>query len=283
MLLVRLAGSVALLTCGAFYPFLPGAYDGLAVAVSLVAQVLGLAGLLFVPIGALWLAHEARTRASRKTNLPATAQHHYYAHALVIGYVAVAAIVAVVAWASSGLAFGCGTLALSACLLFKLLPRLEPAALKAGSLPLYLTVAPMLAFLLQVLLADPMTEFSRQRAIASSAPLIDDLEKYHATHGQYPDSLSGVWPDYKVSVVGIQQFHYAPHGETYNLYFEQHLPVVSAPGTREFVVYNKRGQHLMLSHAAWNLTRPPERLANAQGWYAVHDTSDPDWKSFRFD
>jgi hypothetical protein len=182
------------------------------------------------------------------------------------------------------LAFGCGTLAFSAYVLSKLMSGFKRSisedTLNVGSTPLYLTAVPIVAFLPQVLLADPMTEFSRSRAIANSAALIDDLEKYHVAHGQYPRSLNGVWPD---SVVGIKQFHYAPHGDAYNLYFEQPLALFSAAGTREFVVYNKRSQHLMLSYAAWNLTRSPEGLAQRQGWYAVSDVSHTHWKSFRFD
>ena len=192
-----------------------------------------------------------------------------------------------VAWASSGPAFACGTLAFSASVLSRLMPRINRSASvdtpSAHSTPLYLMAVPIAAFLPHVLLADRMTEFSRGRAIASSAALIADLEKYHAAHGRYPESLSGAWADYKVSVRGIAQFVYAPHGGAYNLYFEQPLPVFSAPGAREFVVYNNRDQHLMLSHAAWNLTRSPEALAQGQGWYAVHDASPPHWKFFRFD
>jgi hypothetical protein len=155
--------------------------------------------------------------------------------------------------------------------------------LHARSTPLYLVAVPLVAFLPQVLLADHWTEFSRRRAMANSAELIDALEKHHAAHGRYPASLNGVWPDYKVSVIGIRQFHYTPHGQAYSLYFEQPLPIFSAPGTREFVVYNKLGEHLMLSHAAWNVTRPPETLAQQPGWYAAADLSRPHWKSFRFD
>ena len=67
------------------------------------------------------------------------------------------------------------------------------------------------------------------------------------------------------------------------LYFEQPLPIISAPGTREFVVYHPRGQHVMLSHASWNLTRSPAPLSERQGRYSVHDALQAGWKCFRFD
>ena len=278
MIVIRFGGIVGLLTVCAFYPFLPGEFDGLAVALSAVAQVVVLAGLLFVPIGALWLAHDALRNASRKGLSPRRATSSYYARACVIGSGIVGAVASVVAWGSSGLAFACATLAFSVFVVSRLLPGFH-----AGSAPLYLIAVPIVAFLPQVLLADRLTEFSRSRAIANSAGLIDVLEKYHAARGHYPASLNGVWPDYKVSVVGIGQFHYTPHGTAYSLYFEQPLPLFSAPGTREFMVYNTRGEHQMLSHAAWNVTRSPEALAQGQGWYAARDASRPHWKSFRFD
>ena len=65
MVFIRLSGIVALLTFFAFYPYLPGEYDPLAVALSLVAQALVLAGLLFVPIGAAWLMHRALAGRAR--------------------------------------------------------------------------------------------------------------------------------------------------------------------------------------------------------------------------
>jgi hypothetical protein len=272
------SGALAgLLTLCAFYPFLPGEYDGMALPLSLVAQVVSVTGLLFVPVGALSLIHARWTRAGGKGLGPAG----------LIAYVIVAIVASGAAWSSSGRAFGCATLIGSAYILSKLWPGFKPSTSadppKSVSTPLYLAAAAIVAVLLQVLLANSMIEFSRSRAIGSSAELIDDLERHHAAHGQYPKSLNGIWADYKVSVVGVSQFHYAPHGDAYNLYFEQPLPLLTAPGTREFVVYNPRNQHMMLSHAAWNVTRSPDALAHGQGWYAVHDLSRPHWKAFRFD
>ncbi|CAN5753465.1 hypothetical protein BH18ACI5_BH18ACI5_03990 [soil metagenome] len=277
MTLVRSAGILVLLTLGAFYPFLPGDYDGLAVAVSLVAQILGAAGLLFVPIGALWLAHKLRKGAHERS----------YALAAAILYLPIAVIMSLAGWVSSGFAFGCGVLAVSSFVFVRLRAALRRAnsshPLDFGYTPFYLTVLPLVGFVLQLVLASPVTEWSRTRAIANSTELIDALEQYHAAYGRYPESMAAVWPDYKVSVVGIAQFHYAPHGDGYNLYFEQPLPLISAPGTREFVVYNPRGEHLILSHAAWHLAGPPTELPARQGWHSVSAASQPHWKRFRFD
>ena len=137
--------------------------------------------------------------------------------------------------------------------------------------------------MLQVALFGIITETSRDRAMANAAVLIDDLERHRAEHGGYPASLGAVSPDYKVGVVGIPQYHYTVHGGAYTLHFEQPLPVFGDLGTREFVAYHPGGEHLVLSHAAWHVTRAPAALAAGQGWYAVRETSRRGWKRFLFD
>jgi hypothetical protein len=285
VMLVRLIGVVVLVTFCAFYAYLPGEYDALAVPLSVVAQAVAvIATMVLTPIGALWLLHQAA-----RTQVP----DRRYLRALSIAGVFVAVVASLVAWGSGGRAFGALVLTLASVVLVSVVPRLtrpDPggAVLRvrpsdAGWLPTYVTVLPVVALLLQVMFAEPMAAYSRARAIAHSASLIGGIERYHATHGAYPESLSGAWADYTVSVVGIEQFHYARRGQAYNLHFEQPVPQISAPGTREYVVYNPLGQHLMLSHAAWHLSRPPWSLAERQGWYAARDAASPGWKRFLFD
>jgi hypothetical protein len=119
--------------------------------------------------------------------------------------------------------------------------------------------------------------------IANSAELINDIEEYRAANGRYPSSLLAVWKDYHPSVVGIEQFHYAPNRDAYNLFFEQPTFLFDNLGTREFVVYNKLDEHVIPSHAHWILVWTPEELEARQGWYTVHDAPSPHWKYFWFD
>jgi hypothetical protein len=53
-------------------------------------------------------------------------------------------------------------------------------------------------------------------------------------------------PDYWPGVTGISGYHYEPNGDAYNLLFEQFTYRL---GTREFVMYNPRDEHVMTSHA----------------------------------
>lgn len=108
------------------------------------------------------------------------------------------------------------------------------------------------------------------------------IEQYRAAHGRYPSFLQAVNKDYHPSVVGIDQFHYAPNGDAYNLFFEQPAALFDF-GIRQFVVYNRRDEHVIMSHAAWILTGSSEELEARQGWHTVHGASSPHWKYFWFD
>lgn len=160
----------------------------------------------------------------------------------------------------------------------KLLKNAEPGHFNPT--PLYLVVIPVVVLLLQLVLAAPAAEFSRNRAIAKSEELIDGIEAYRNLNGHYPSSLMAVHKDYNPSVVGIERFHYARHGAAYSVFFEQ---LSFRWGTREFVMYNKLDEHVMSSHTAWLLSWTPDRIPSRQGWYAVHDASTPHWKYFWFD
>jgi hypothetical protein len=56
--LALMAAVVAVALAATALPFLPGRYDGLAVPLSGIARGLGIASLLLMPIGAMWLLYE---------------------------------------------------------------------------------------------------------------------------------------------------------------------------------------------------------------------------------
>jgi hypothetical protein len=149
--------------------------------------------------------------------------------------------------------------------------------------PFYLIFLPVILLLFQLVLAVPITELSRNYAIAQSAEFIDDIEAYHNEYGHYPVSLQAMWKDYYPDVVGVEKYHYSSYGESYNLYFEQPRFLLDNLGTREWVVYNPDDDQRMYSHTAWFLLLSPEELERSQGWYAVHDAATPHWKYFWFD
>ena len=280
--LVRLSGLAALMVAAVFYPYLPGRYDSLAVGLSTAVQLLAAAGMLLLPLAALWLAHAALQRGR-----PAGRGGYFLALATLAAGSVLALAVALLVLA--GIGYTLGVLALSVWFwaVSRLMPGLRrlKAAGEAGfnPAPVYLALIPLAVVAAQVVLARPALEYSRRRAIAQSAELIQAIEAYRAARGRFPDSLLAVWPDYSPGVVGIAQYHYAPSGAAYNLAFEQPRLVFDELGVREFVVYNPLNAHLVPSHASWILLLPPQELAEQQGWFAVNEAGAPHWRYFWFD
>ena len=264
----------ALILC-TLLPFLPGPYDQFALSLSMMARVAGLFGLLLAPVGALWMA-------SRYWRPLAGKQHAFAIAALIVSSVVWAAV-SLAVWALGSLSLAVFCAILGVCVVVRIAPRLKglkTAPPSTAAPALYFLVVPIAVFLLQQVVLEPAVEFSRNRAISNSAQLIADIEQYHATRGHYPPSLLSVHRDYSPEIIGIERFHYEPSGDAFNLVFEQ---PASPLGTREFVVYNPRGEQTATSHAMDLLQYTPQTLELSRGYYAVHDVPNTHWKYFWFD
>src|SRR5687767_7370134 len=113
--------------------------------------------------------------------------------------------------------------------------------------PLLLIGVCLLAVAVKFLAMPPFVHWSRGRAMENAAPMITAIEAYRERNGRYPVSLLSVHGDYDPGVIGIRRYLYEPHGDSYNLVFEQPSEVM---GTREFVIYNPRGEQNFSSHDA---------------------------------
>jgi hypothetical protein len=210
--------------------------------------------------------------------------HELHQRAALGAFAIAAAAVSLIALLSLGLAAGVLTAVLSIAIVARCFTLLKKSGVhRFNPAPLYLTLTPIAITFFQLAAASPLTNFSRNHAIANSAELIGDIEAFHVANGRYPASLQAVWKDYYPSVVGVEKFHYVPRGEAYNLYFEQPRFLFDNFGTREFVVYNSLDQHFMISHTSWILILRPDQVERTPGWYAVHDAPTPHWKYFWFD
>lgn len=286
--LVRLAAIVAAAAACIVYPFLPGSYDALAMPLSTVAQALALLGtLLLAPIGALWLGYELRQRARRGRGLAAGNGRFGFGVAAAVAGSIVTLAGALVGWAVLGPSLAVAVAGGGVAAAVRAVPGLrrmrgtEPAAVHP--LPAWLLAIPVATLAFQLAVAGPATDASRRRTAAGAGELIGAIEQYHAREGSYPSALGAVWKDYHPGTVGVERFHYAARGESYDLFFEQPRFLLDDIGTREFVVYNPRDEQRMISHTAAILLADPDQLAARQGWYAVRDGPGPHWKSFSFD
>lgn len=266
---------IALVVLCTLLPFLPGSYDGLAVALSELAHVFGTLGLVLVPIGLGWIAAD-RSKLQKRHLVPLLA---LIASSLVWAGLLLAAVV------QSGFVLALAIVALWLWMLRKAWANTRAGTAPAdrvSAVPFYLVAVPLAVALLQWAFVERAIESSRNRAILNSAPLIAAIEGHRARNGRYPTSLLAEWPDFKPDVIGIREYRYEPHGEAYNLVFEQFNYRF---GTREFVVYNPRDEHVMTAHAIDILELTPEQLVveRTRGHNERHDLPQPHWKIFWFD
>jgi hypothetical protein len=118
-----MAGIIVLSVLCMVYPFLPGKHDALALPLSIIAQLFGAAGLLLVPIGALWLVHEARKRG--RIRIPPTTDRGYYFAMASLIVASIAAFAVSLFISSMGVSFGVLALSLWVYSVSRLIPRLR--------------------------------------------------------------------------------------------------------------------------------------------------------------
>ncbi len=292
--MIRHVFRIALITILAlacmFYPFLPGTHDRLAVTLSMMARVLGWAGLILVPIGAIWLIYEQLKRKAETRLESRQDKGLYFAIAALGASLVVAAAVALAASTQTGLSLGLGVLLLWAFVIRRFMPAVtrlkKDVAGGFNPTPLYLLFVPSVLVAAQLTLLKPAVEFSRNRAIMGSADFINAIQAYHDRYGHYPLSLASSLSDYDPPIIGVERYHYERSGRAYNVFFEQFtLPI----GTREFVMYNPLDEQAFMVHDQDLLEATQEQLDAERGFHAVYRAHDvlppapPHWKYFRFD
>jgi hypothetical protein len=264
---------LSILTLSMISPFLPGKYDPLAMPLSLMIQVFGVVGLLLTVIGLLWWLMPERN----------------YTFALLSLFVGkfVVLVLALVATFSSGKILGIVVILVGIYFFFKIKPMLKHLksvdASRFNPAPFYLIILPVSILILQLFLIEPVTQWTRNRAIENAGEIISQLETFNATYGHYPATLQAMYSDYKTGVAGIEKYHYSPQGNAYNLSFEQPRFLFDNIGSREWVVFNPLDEHRVFSHTSWFLLVSPQELGRYQGWYAAGDAGHPRWKYFLFD
>ena len=206
---IRIALWIVLLVSAMLLPFLPGRHDPLASSLSVSATVMAFGGLLLVPIGVAWLI-------SSRGHAPAKV-------ALVVATLVAAGAALATAASGSGAA-GAVILATWVTWLVHLWRRAGAAQTKGANLPRAVPVAlilvPLAATAARMALVESAARWSRDRAIANAAEIINDIERFRQRTGAYPVAISSVWPDYHPGIIGVERYRYEPNGEAYNLYFE---------------------------------------------------------------
>ena len=255
---------------GMFLPHLPGRYDGLATTISFVAQVASYASLLLVPVGLVWMLNPRRSPMWWRLSL------------FIIGLVAFVAVFAALAVNQAALS----VLMAGGALVFLRRGGLrragETSVGDSRSHPpaTRLLLVPPVLVGCAILLLPRAADWSRDRVIRHSAPLIDAIEGFFQRHGRYPTSLQSLNRDIPTGITGVERFHYEPNGDGYNLYFIR--PSIALDAT-EVVMYNPRDQHRFTSHELDILQFDGADLDLRRGDRRRTRLAQPYWISMLFD
>jgi hypothetical protein len=279
---LRITAITGLILLAIFLPYMRGNYDGFAVTLSSMSQVLAVSSLLLVPLGMSWLIYEIRHLRVKDFKYVRITDRFSTA-ALIVSIIA-AIVTSLGATMTNSLSFAVLASVVGVYILLNVFrafkKRNQTSQHRFNVAPLYLILIPLFLVFVRFTFIVPATGFSREVAISQSSALIRDIEAYEQKNGHYPSSLLSLWEDYKPSVIGIERYHYEPNGAAYNVYFEQFSYQL---GVREIVMYNKLDQHEMTSHNYDLLHLTPEALNYQRGYFRVYDLPIAHWKYFWFD
>lgn len=268
------------------YPLMPGDYDPLSIPLSAFVQLYSGLGLLTIIPAMLWLLRNIKYPDLNVGDHHLLLKHRIYLKSYFWSTFAVLLVTtAVITFFLSfllGLFLFITLIAVTRNLFRKISGSKSPLLL-SYCLPSALGLLPVLLFVFQLAFDEPLTNWSRNKAILNSNELIVEIQNYKDRKGVYPTSLNAVNKDYLTGITGIEKYYYSYDNTTFNVYFEQPRFFTYRFGTREFVVYNPDDKHLMMSHVVWHMILEPVQMRNNQGWYESVETGIPHWKSFLFD
>lgn len=272
----------AALTISCLYPFLPGEYDPLANPLATAVQVFSGACIVTILPAFFWFIQSYRYGRSQDKKHASRVRLFMRIYCVFTCVLLIPVLLIVNFGLSMLLGLIFFVLLLSVFIsAFRKIKTADPGLLGSAFYPLAYGFLPLYLFLLQAIVDQPMTNWSKRKAIGNCGQMISEIETYKNTYGKYPVTLSAIWKDYKTGIRGIEKYHYTFDEDTYNLFFEQPKFFFDRFGTRELVVYNPNDNHLMLSHSSWHMN--PGQRRSAQGWYASHAMDTPHWKYFWFD
>lgn len=267
------------------YPFMPGRYDTSGIAFSTFIQIYCGVGLITVIPAAFWLCFSLMAKSKDRLNQKLIQNH--------CNAVKVYFVVTVIALSLSALVIQfisrlvCIILFISIIYFtfhfWRKIANLKQNQVTPAYLPLALILLPVSVLSFQLIISDPLTDWSRIRVIHHSEELIEQIETYKSTYGKYPLTLDAINKDFETGINSIERYRYTYDDTAYNLYFEQTRFFLDNFGTREFVVYNPKDTHLMMSHTVWHMLPDSNPARINQGWYASYETGIKHWKSFLFD
>ena len=249
-----------------FLPFLPGPYDKLSIALSGIAQVIGFAGFLLVPVGILWLILETRSNSLNDEYVNNWDNGYYFAIVATLVCILLGLFFVLTFLITTGPSAAVISLAVLGYGMYRIVPAIRnlKGTLRRvfNPVPMYLFSLPLIAFIARALFLGPVSDYSRNYAINKAERVIVAIEDYYEQKNQYPESLHELYFVPKPSIMGIDEFRYERTDTSFTLSFVQMQHLLA---TREVVIYNKNDSQ------------------NLKGYFADYDTDKPHWRYYWFD
>ncbi len=266
---IQLIALNLLVTLCIILPFIPGSYDELSIGLSAMAQLTGFIGLIFVPIGILWLIQEIKKVYNQNSVQNNWNSGYYYAITAAIAFIFIALLLSFSVLVAAGIASAGIALAIAGFIFYKLLPQIKKLRKSETKLfnaaPLYLLSIPLMAFTIRFFFIGMLCDYSRNYAMEKGQTVVSAVENYYLQKGHYPESITELQHIPEPSIMGIGNFTYEKNGEAYNLSFSQSQFIFEVFATQELVMYNKNDEH------------------NVKGHYAYYNAKLPHWKYYWLD
>jgi hypothetical protein len=269
-------------------PFLPGPPNKLVIGLSVFGQSAGFFGLLLAPIGIIWAIIEIRKLKTGNNESLNWRPSYYLAIIATVIITAIYLLLVLGVFVSAGLPAGFlglipGAFALKGAI--KEIRKLRNSSdRKLNTVPFYLLTIPLIAFMTQIYIMAPASDYSRNYAIKKSKALIAAIENYKNKEGQYPESVQDLEGRYIMkipgpSVMGILNFRYNKINDHYSISFNQWLDLGSL---EEIVLYDKNNlrNNLTGKFAEYDYEFD---LCRTKGAFAVHDTRHNHWRYYLVD
>jgi hypothetical protein len=268
--MIRAVLTTVILMAAMLGPYLPGRFDASAATLSFVIQVASYVSLLFVPVGIAWMVIRKRSSLWHRVTVGLAG---------LIVFVAVVSAVSV-NHLSLGTIIGFASIMYLQAAFRRTEASMECTETTRPAIAPYIAIVPVVLVAFITLVLPRAAEWSRDRAIRSSAALIAEIASYHQRRGHYPLSLQSLNRDFPTGVVGIERFHYEPNGQSFNLFFvRQHI----ALDAKEVVMFNPRDEHRFASHELDILQYDGEELDQRRGDRRRTRLTNPRWISILFD
>jgi|GEM_PF-74210 len=269
-------------------PFLPGPAIKPLIGLSMFGQATGLIGLLLVPVALVWIVYEIRkTKLANGKTLNWRIPYWLSVVSLLIVALALTFLTIAISFQEGVISAIIVFLVFVAVLISAVrgISRLKiKGERKFNTTPVYLLTIPVIAFLTNLFVVKPLSNYSMNVAIQRSHELITSIESYKLKEGKYPESIDDLKGVYFKNVpgpriMGITKFRYNKIDENYSLSFSQWLEW----GSLEVIVlYDKNNlrNNLKGRYAEWDYSFD---LCRTKGAFASYDTKFENWRYYLCD